>query len=71
MDNAKIIAYLHGGHTLSTVQGPVTFDSLGQNSSAASFVFQWQDSGKNFVQVLPAGTTGSVAILTPKPAWSS
>ncbi|HMD91877.1 MAG TPA: amino acid ABC transporter substrate-binding protein [Trebonia sp.] len=69
-DNAKITAYLHGGHTLSTVQGPVTFDSLGQNSSAAAFVFQWQDSGKSFVQVLPAGT-GSVAILTPKPAWSS
>ena len=70
-DNAKIIAYLHSPVTLSSVQGPVKFDSLGQNSSAVAFVFQWQDSGKNFVQVLPAGTTGSVAILTPKPPWSS
>ena len=70
-DNAKIIAYLHSPVTLSSVQGPVKFDSLGQNSSAVAFIFQWQDSGKNFVQVLPAGTTGSVAILTPKPPWSS
>ena len=70
-DNAKIIAYLHSPVTLSSVQGPVKFDSLGQNSSAVAFVFQWQDGGKNFVQVLPAGTTGSVAILTPKPPWSS
>ncbi|MGH3216029.1 MAG: amino acid ABC transporter substrate-binding protein [Trebonia sp.] len=71
-DNAKIIAYLHDSSTtLTTVQGTVKFDSLGENGNAAAFVFQWQDSGKNFVQVLPTADSGSVKILTPKPAWSS
>ena len=38
LDNAKIIAYLHSGVTLSSVQGPVKFDSLGENGAAAAFV---------------------------------
>jgi branched-chain amino acid transport system substrate-binding protein len=71
VDNAKIIAYLHGGHTLQTVQGQVKFDSLGENANAASFVFQWQDNGSKFVQVLPAGKPGSVPIIATKPAWAS
>ncbi len=53
-DNAKIITYLHSGVTINTVQGPVKFDSLGQNSSAAAFTFQWQKD-TTFKQVLPAG----------------
>jgi branched-chain amino acid transport system substrate-binding protein len=69
VDNAKIIAYLHSGVSLNTVQGPVKFDSLGRNGSATTFIFQWQN-GK-FVQVLPAGGPGSVAILNPKPAWKN
>ena len=69
-DNAKIISYLHSGVTLSTVQGSVKFDSLGENSAAAAFIFQWQSGGK-FVQVLPASAPGSVAILATKPAWAS
>jgi branched-chain amino acid transport system substrate-binding protein len=69
-DNAKIISYLHSGVTLSTVQGSVKFDSLGENLAAAAFIFQWQ-SGGNFVQVLPVGAAGSVAILAAKPAWAS
>jgi branched-chain amino acid transport system substrate-binding protein len=69
VDNAKIITYLHSGVTLQTVQGPVKFDSLGRNGSATTYIFQWQN-GK-YVQVLPVGTTGSVAILNPKPAWKS
>ena len=52
-DNTKIIAYLHSGVTLSTVQGRVKFDALGENGAAAAFVFQWQND--NFNQVLPAG----------------
>jgi branched-chain amino acid transport system substrate-binding protein len=67
LDNSKIISYLHSGVTLQSVQGPVTFDSLGRNSAATTFVFQWQN-GK-FVQVLPAGAPGSVTVLNPKPAW--
>ena len=64
-DNAKIIAYLHSGVTLNSVQGPVRFDALGENGTAAAFVFQWQD-GK-FVQVLPTGQQ----VLDPKPPWGN
>jgi hypothetical protein len=53
--------------TLSSVQGPVKFDSLGRNGAATTFIFQWQN-GK-YVQVLPLGTAGSVTILNPKPIW--
>jgi branched-chain amino acid transport system substrate-binding protein len=68
-DNKKIIAYLHSGVTLQSVQGPVKFDSLGRNGSATTFIFQWQH-GK-FVQVLPSSDPGSVKVLFPKPAWTS
>jgi branched-chain amino acid transport system substrate-binding protein len=68
-DNSKIISYLHSGVTLSSVQGPVKFDSLGRNLQATTFIFQWQN-GK-FVQVLPVGAAGSVKIVNPKPAWTS
>jgi branched-chain amino acid transport system substrate-binding protein len=71
VDNAKIISYLHSGVTLQTVQGTVKFDSLGENTTAIAFVFQWQKTGTQFVQVLPAAASGSVAILATKPAWSS
>jgi branched-chain amino acid transport system substrate-binding protein len=65
----KIIKYLHSGVTLTSVQGPVKFNSLGENTKAIAFIFQWQN-GK-FVQVLPAGATGSVPVLYPKPNWTS
>jgi branched-chain amino acid transport system substrate-binding protein len=67
-NNAKIIAYLHSGVTLKSVQGNVTFDALGENGAAAAFVFQWQNG--QFDQVLPLGTTGSVGIISTKPAWT-
>ena len=66
---SKIIAYLHSGVTLSSVEGPVQFNSLGENIKAIAFIFQWQN-GK-FVQVLPVGAPGSVKILYPKPNWAS
>jgi len=69
-DNAKIIAYLHSNVTLSSVQGPVKFDSLGENGASAAFVFQWQ-TGDVFNQVLPAGAAGSKPIIATKPAWTS
>ena len=68
-DNAKIICYLHSGVTLTSVQGPVKFDALGENGAAATFVFQWQKG--NFKQVLPSATAGSVSITTTKPPWTS
>ena len=69
LDNAKIIAYLHSPVTLSSVQGPVKFDSLGENGAAAAFAFQWQKA--NLVQVLPIGVTGSKPAEYPKPNWGS
>jgi branched-chain amino acid transport system substrate-binding protein len=65
---AKLISYLHSGVTLTSVEGPVQFNSLGENIKAIAFIFQWQN-GK-FVQVLPADATGSVPILYPKPNWA-
>jgi ABC-type branched-subunit amino acid transport system substrate-binding protein len=67
-DNAKIIAWLHGGNTIPTVQGDVKFDNLGENADAAAFIFQWHKSS-SFVQVLPSSSSASVAIINPKPAW--
>jgi branched-chain amino acid transport system substrate-binding protein len=67
--NAKIISYLHSDVPLNTVQGTVKFDALGENGAAAGFIFQWQDG--SFSQVLPAGVTGSVAVLATKPPWIS
>ena len=69
LDNAKIISYLHTGATLDSVQGPVKFDSKGENGAAAAFVFQWQKG--NQVQVLPAGASGSKPPTYPKPNWGS
>jgi branched-chain amino acid transport system substrate-binding protein len=68
-DQAKIISYLHSGATLSSVQGPVKFDALGENTKPVLFVFQWQDG--TYVQVLPASDPGSVKIQYPKPDWAS
>jgi branched-chain amino acid transport system substrate-binding protein len=68
-DNAKIISFLHSATSLTSVQGPVKFDSLGGNTAAAAFIFQWQ-KGATYAQVLPAGSPGSVAILATKPAWT-
>ena len=66
-DNAKIIKYLHSGVSLTTVQGSVKFDKLGENNSATAFTFQWQ--GSNFVQVNPTSNSASKPVLFPKPVW--
>jgi branched-chain amino acid transport system substrate-binding protein len=66
IDNAKIIQYLHSGATMTSVQGPVKFDALGENILATPAIYQWQ-KGK-FVLVLPTGA-GSSTIVYPKPAW--
>ncbi len=67
-DQAKIIQYLHSGVTLSSVQGPVQFDSLGMNTKPVIFVFQWQNG--TYAQVLPASAPGSGSIQFPKPNWA-
>ncbi len=72
-DNAKIIAYLHG-HTFTTVQGPVRFDSTGQNVAAKSYLFQWQKGSLVPLQLNAASQLVAVPPSTnpaefPKPAW--
>jgi branched-chain amino acid transport system substrate-binding protein len=66
-NQTKIIKYLKSGVTLNSVQGPVKFDSLGENMAQKTLTFQWQN-GK-LVQVIPTNTAGSTAPQYPKPAW--
>jgi branched-chain amino acid transport system substrate-binding protein len=66
-DNAKIIAYLHSGATFDSVQGPVKFDALGENTAQKTLTFQWQKG--TLVQSIPTATPGSHPPLYPKPAW--
>ncbi|HZC28800.1 MAG TPA: amino acid ABC transporter substrate-binding protein, partial [Gaiellaceae bacterium] len=67
LDNKKIIAYLHSGATLDSVQGPVKFDALGENTAQKTLTFQWQNGA--LVQTLPAGEPGVRPPLYPKPPW--
>src|SRR5581483_10227063 len=64
LDNTKIVAYLHSGVTLDSVQGPVKFDTLGENTAQKTLTFQWQ-KGK-LVQTIPTSTAGSVPPEYPK-----
>lgn len=66
-NNPKMMAYLHSGVTLQTVQGPAKFNKLGENPNAVAFIFQWQDG--NFVQVL--GGPGSSKLQWPKTPWAN
>lgn len=66
IDNAKIIQVLHSGVTFNSVQGPVRFDSTGQNVAAQAYLFQWQH-GK-FLRVFPPGG-GAVKPEFPKAHW--
>jgi branched-chain amino acid transport system substrate-binding protein len=67
LDNAKIVSYLHSGHAFDSVQGPVKFDSLGENTAQKTLTFQWQNG--NLVQSIPTAVAGSHAPVYPKPAW--
>jgi len=67
-DQAKINSYLHSGVTLDSVQGPVKFDSLGENTAQHTLTFQWQKG--TLVQSLPTSTAGSKPPLIPKPNWT-
>jgi len=67
-DNAKIIAYLHSGATMNSVQGPVKFDAAGENTALQATTFQWQNGVVN--PVIPVGAPGTKKPTYPKPAWS-
>ena len=71
LNNAKIINYLHNLTTaLQTVQGPVKFTAIGQNTAQTGFIYQWQSGGR-FNQVLPANAPGSDSIVATKPPWGT
>ena len=66
LNQAKLIAELHSGETFQSVQGPVKFDSTGQNIAAKAYLFQWQKG--IFIPVYPA-SVASAAPEFPKPNW--
>jgi branched-chain amino acid transport system substrate-binding protein len=66
INNAKLIAELHSGDTFNTVQGPVKFDSTGQNILGTGYLFQWQKG--NLISVYPASQAQATPEY-PKPNW--
>jgi branched-chain amino acid transport system substrate-binding protein len=66
LDQAKLIQELHSD-TFTSVQGPVKFDSTGQNTVIQSYLFQWQNG--MLVPIFPADTTGAQAPEYPRPNW--
>ena len=66
LDQAKLVQELHSD-TFTTVQGPVTFDSTGQNTAIQAYLFQWQQGALK--PIFPTGTTGSAAPEYPKAVW--
>jgi len=65
----KIIQFLHSAR-LQTVQGPAKFNSVGMNTAATTFIFQWQPPGR-FLQVLPLRAAGASPIIATKNQWVS
>ncbi|HEY1712631.1 MAG TPA: amino acid ABC transporter substrate-binding protein [Solirubrobacteraceae bacterium] len=66
-DQAKITSYLKSAITLNSVQGPVKFDSLGENTAQKTLTFQWQNG--TLVQSIPTSTPGATPPIYPKPVW--
>jgi len=66
IDNTKLIAELHSGKTYQSVQGPVKFDSTGQNILGTGYLFQWQKG--SLISVYPASQAAATPEF-PKPSW--
>lgn len=66
LDQAKLIATLHSD-TFTSVQGPVKFDSTGQNTQASAFLFQWQ--GGSLIPIFPSNAQSAQKPVFPKPNW--
>jgi branched-chain amino acid transport system substrate-binding protein len=65
LDNGKLIQELHSD-SFQSVQGPVKFDSTGQNTAAIAYLFQWQNG--NLIPVYPASVAQAQPEF-PKPNW--
>jgi branched-chain amino acid transport system substrate-binding protein len=66
LDQTKLIATLHSA-TFKSLQGPVKFDSTGQNTAAVAYLFQWQN---NALQVVYPSSAATAQLEYPKPAWT-
>jgi branched-chain amino acid transport system substrate-binding protein len=66
LDNQKLINVLRNG-TFQSLQGPVAFDSTGQNKLAVAYLFQWQHG--NLIPVFPQ-EQASGNVEYPKPNWT-
>ena len=67
IDNAKLLQVLRT-NTFQSVQGPIQFNSDGENTLAAAYLFQWQDG--NLTPVYPAANALGTPEY-PKPNWPS
>ena len=67
IDNAKLIQILRT-NTFQSVQGPIKFNSDGENTLATAYLFQWQNG--NLTSVYPA-TDALGTPEYPKPNWPS
>ena len=57
--------------TLQTVQGPAKFNSVGENTVASMFIFQWQNRAASSCRCCPPARPDRWPIMNPKPNWSS
>jgi branched-chain amino acid transport system substrate-binding protein len=67
LDNKKLISALQTG-TFQSLQGPVAFDSTGQNKEAVAYLFQWQNG--SLIPVFPQGQA-QANVEYPKPNWAT
>jgi branched-chain amino acid transport system substrate-binding protein len=66
VDNAKLIQTLNTG-SFHSIQGPVKFNNLGENTAMTGYTLQWQHNDVVCVYPSPPATT---AIEYPKPDWA-
>jgi len=67
LDNQKLMNALRTG-TFQSLQGPVGFDSTGQNKLAVAYLFQWQNG--QLIPVFPQAQA-MANVLFPKPTWAT
>ena len=67
LDNKKLISALQTG-TFQSLQGPVAFDSTGQNKLAVAYLFQWQNG--SLIPVFPQAQA-MANVLFPRPNWAT
>lgn len=65
-DNAKLIQTLNTG-SFKSVQGPVKFNSVGENADLPAYVFQWQ---KGDVVCIYPSSAATNTMEFPKPNWA-